>query len=586
MKKFNFLVLCLLIIVSQSFGQNLTDKKALLDYAASKSIEEQRQKVEAITYAQQNNLPVIIEADGVLMELMYIDKYGQPQYYITDNAVSSATISTNKVNSGGGFGYSLDGSGMTVHEWDGGAVRVTHQEYNGRAVMGDGTTSNHYHSAHVAGTLIASGVVSSAKGMAPAASLRAFDWNSDESEMATEAASNALVSNHSYGYGRGWVWTGSAWQWYGNTSISTQEDYLFGFYDSQAQDWDQIARNAPYYLIVKSAGNDRGDGPTNGSYPQDGPYDCISHSGLSKNVMTVGAVEDIPGGYSQPSDVVMSSFSSWGPADDGRIKPDISTNGVSLYSADVSNDSDYQSLSGTSMASPSAAGSLILLQEHYENLNGSGNYMRASTLKAVTIHTADEAGPDPGPDYMFGWGLMNTKRAADVISDDATLNTIEEITLNNGGSYQRTVTAAGGEELQVTVVWTDLAGTPVGNSLDPIDPMIVNELDVKITQASNTYYPWKLNRNNPSAAATRNSENNVDNVEMVTIDNPTGGGQYTITVDHDGTLSGGSQVFSLVVTGITSGTPLPPVADFNADNTFHLYKAIPININPVTRQNI
>ena len=197
------------------------------------------------------------------MELMYIDDQGQPQYYITNNSNASATISTNKVNSAGGYGYSLDGNGMTVHEWDGGAVLTTHQEYSGRVVMGDGVTTTHYHSTHVAGTMIASGVQSNAKGMAPSADLRAFDWNSDESEMASEAASGALVSNHSYGYGRGWVWTGTAWSWYGNTSISTQEDYLFGFYDSQSQDWDQIAANAPYYLICKSAGNDRGDGPTN-----------------------------------------------------------------------------------------------------------------------------------------------------------------------------------------------------------------------------------------------------------------------------------------------------------------------------------
>jgi PKD repeat protein len=502
------------------------------------------------------------------MELMYIDAYGNPQYYMTNNANSSATVSTNKVNSGGGYGYTLDGSGMTVHEWDGGAVLGTHQEYSGRVVMGDGVTTTHYHSTHVAGTLIASGVVGSAKGMAPAASLRAFDWNYDESEMASEAANNnALVSNHSYGYSRGWTWTGTTWQWYGNTAISTQEDYLFGFYETQAQDWDQIAHDAPYYLICKSAGNDRGDGPANPPYPLDGPYDCISHAGVAKNILTVGAVEDIPGGYSSPSSVVMSSFSSWGPADDGRIKPDVVTNGVSLYSTDDDNNSDYTSLSGTSMASPSAAGSAILLQEHYEDLNGTGNHMRASTLKALIIHTADEAGANAGPDYQFGWGLMNTLAAADVITADPSLNTMEEITLNNGGTYQRTVTADGTQPLQVTIVWTDLPGSPVGAQLDPLTPMIVNELDLRITQGGSTFYPWKLDRNNPSAAATRNGENNVDNVEMVTIDNPVAGTDYTIVVDHDGTLSGGSQVFSIIVTGIGSAAPMPPVADFAADNT-------------------
>jgi hypothetical protein len=62
-------------------------------------------------------------------------------------------------------------------------------------------------------------------------------------------------------------------------------------------------------------------------------YDCISQQGCAKNILTVGAVNDIVGGYSSPGDVVMSSFSSWGPTDDGRIKPDICANGVGLYSS-------------------------------------------------------------------------------------------------------------------------------------------------------------------------------------------------------------------------------------------------------------
>ncbi len=567
MRKLTLLLCCIAFAATQLVGQSVTNKNALNEFSQQKAAEFQLKKAEALSYAEQNKLPFLIDNDELLMELMYIDDHGQPQYYITNNSNASASVSTNKVNTGGGYGYSLDGNGMTVHEWDGGAVLSTHQEYSGRVVMGDGVTTTHYHSTHVAGTMIASGVVANAKGMAPSASLRAFDWNSDESEMASEAANGALISNHSYGYGRGWVYNGSSWSWYGNTSISTQEDYLFGFYDSQAQDWDLIAANAPYYLIFKSAGNDRGDGPSNPPYPLDGPYDCVSHAGIAKNVMTVAAVEDVSGGYSTPSSVVMSSFSAWGPADDGRIKPDISANGVSLYSTDNDNNTDYTSLSGTSMATPSAAGSAILLQEHYEDLNGTGNFMLASTLKAVILHSADEAGSNAGPDYSFGWGLMNTLAAADVIADDASLNTIEEITLNAGGNYQRTVTADGTQPLQITIVWTDVPGTPVGASLDPSDPMIINELDLRITQASNTYYPWKLDRNNPSSAATRSGENNVDNVEMVTIDNPVAGTDYTIVVDHDGTLSGGSQVFSLVVTGIGTATPMPPVADFSADNT-------------------
>jgi PKD repeat protein len=380
--------------------------------------------------------------------------------------------------------------------------------------------------------------------------------------MATAAAAGALVSNHSYGYANGWGWTGSAWAWYGTTSISTVEDYSFGFYDTQAKDWDQIASDAPGYLIVKSAGNDRGDGPSNGTYPQDGPYDCIGNAGVAKNILTVAAVEDISGGYTQASDVVMSSFSSWGPCDDGRIKPDISTNGVGLYSTDDDDDTDYQSLSGTSMAAPSATGSLILLQQHYQNLNGSGNLMSAATLKALVLHTADEAGPDPGPDYMFGWGLMNTLAAANKITEDQSINVIDELTLGNGNSYTRTIKASGNEALVVTMVWTDQPGTPVTASLDPIDPMIVNELDVRLTEGTNTYYPWQLDRNSPSAAATRDGENDIDNVEMVVIDNPATNTEYTIVIDHDGTLTSGSQAFSIIISGIIEDATAPPIANF------------------------
>lgn len=560
-------VLGVLILSNGSFAQNATQKSSLLDFANEKAQLFKVKKAEALKYAEENDIPVFIDNKDVFMELMSIDADGNPQYYMTENEVAAKTISTNKVHTGGGNGLNLNGSGMTVHEWDGGAVRATHQELTGRVTQGDGASTTHYHAQHVAGTLIGSGVVSSAKGMAPEAQLRAFDWNSDESEMATEAANGALVSNHSYGYGRGWSWNGSSWTWYGNTSISSQEDYLFGFYDTQARDWDIIAHNAPNYLIVKSAGNDRGDGPSNGAYPQDGPYDCISHSGVSKNILTVGAVEDISNGYSQASDVVMSSFSSWGPCDDSRIKPDIVANGVGLYSADVDNDSDYQSLSGTSMSSPSTTGSLLLLQEHYNDLKGGSNFMKAATLKALVIHTADEAGANIGPDYQYGWGLMNTLKAAQTISEDQSLNVLDELNLANGANYQRTVIAKGTEPIKVTIVWTDVAGTPTSNSLDPSTSMLVNDLDLRLNEGANDYYPWSLTASSPSAAATNNGENNRDNVEVVYIANPTADASYTITVDHDGTISGGSQDFSIIISGIKTVSTLPPVAAFNQSAT-------------------
>ncbi|HZK08759.1 MAG TPA: S8 family serine peptidase [Bacteroidales bacterium] len=557
----------IIIIPGLLFSQTPANRAALQTFSAEKEAIFTNEKNKATEYALRNNIPLTIETGTTFMELMQVGAEGQLYYYTTHNATSAKTTSTNKVHPGAGYGFALDGAGMTVHEWDAGAVRANHQEYSGRVTQVDNPYNTHYHSTHVAGTMIASGVQSAAKGMAPAAHLNAYDWDNDKSEMAAAGANGALVSNHSYGYLNGWSSNGGSWTWYGDPSISTLEDYSFGFYDEQAHDWDYIARNAPYYLIVKSAGNDRGEGPNGGAYPKDGPYDCIGNAGVAKNILTVGAVNDIPNGYSQPGDVVMSSFSSWGPADDGRVKPDIVANGVGLYSSDDASNSAYETLSGTSMSGPSAAGSLILLQQHYQATHGTGNLMKAATLKALVINTADEAGPNSGPDYMFGWGLLNTYKAAQKITESNSLAVIKEYNLNNGATFTRSVQASGDGPLMVTIVWTDVPGTPVAPQLDPLDPMIVNDLDLRVTRNSSTWYPWKLNPTNPSAAATRSGKNYVDNVEHLVIDNPIAGQYYTILVNHAGTLSGGSQAYSMIVSGITQQPTAPPVVDFHTANT-------------------
>ena len=584
MKKHFTLFLLVTFFMQPLFSQVTTNVDALKYIYQVKTQQWLQQRDAVEQYSKTHNVPIRIDSGGVTMEMQYIDKKGMPQYYMTENLNAAKTISTDKVQPGGGGGLSLDGSGMTVYEWDAGAVLSTHQEFGSRVTMGDTVTVSHYHSTHVGGTMIASGVDANAKGMAPAANLKSFDWNSDDGEMAWEAAKGALVSNHSYGYSRGWAYLSSygAWFWFGDKDIDSKEDYLFGFYDNGPRDLDEIAYYAPYYLIVKSAGNDRNDDHTGGHYvydsgaggwvwstasrDPDGDYDCMGTKAVAKNIMAVGSVEDITGGYSQPSDVISASYSAWGPADDGRVKPDIVANGQSLYSTNNSGNSSYLTISGTSMAAPTVTASMLLLQQHYHNLFGI--YMRASTLKALVVHTADEAGNNNGPDYMFGWGLMNTKSAADKITEDQTTDVISEHVLDDGSTYSREITTTGTDPIKVTIVWTDPPGAMPDPAVDPADVILVNDLDLRVVNnsTSTTYYPWKLDRNNPSNAATNTSENNVDNVEMVYIDSPSSGTTYTITVDHDGNLSGGRQVFSMIISGNISNSEAP-VADFFATNT-------------------
>lgn len=536
----------------------VTNTMKLQEMSNEFSQREAVEQEEATEFADKYKVPIREEfLDGSIIEIQKIEN-GIPLYYITHNANAAISTRTQHLWT---TPFSVTGDGYTaLGEWDGGAVRGTHQELNGRVTQVDGAPFISDHATHVAGTLIASGVVSNAKGMAHKATLKAYDWNSDNSEMSTAAANGLEVSNHSYGYITGWHGTSD---WFGDTNIAQDEAYSFGFYDSGAQDWDTIAHDAPNYLIVKSAGNDRNDiAPPpgtahshnfSGTYYDthnsdgfdNGGYDTISNHGVAKNILTIAAVDDVLN-YTSSSSVNMSTFSGWGPADDGRIKPDISGNGVGLYSSLGGSDTDYASYNGTSMSSPNVTGTLALIQQHYQNTH-SANPMRSATLKALVLHTADEAGDDIGPDYRFGWGLLNAKKAAEKISEDVNGNVMDELSLANGGTYTRDIVLSGSDldSLKVTIVWTDPAGTPVSPALDPIDKMLVNNLDLKIVKDGTTYYPWKLDRDNPAAAATQNSQNSVDNVEQVFLETPTEG-IYTITVDHTGTL-GADQAFSIVL---------------------------------------
>ena len=537
---------------------------------------------EAVERAEADELPLRTETDdGRIAELFAYD-HDRPLYNITCNRVSADTISTDEVRPGGSTSFALTGTNMTVAIWDGGGVRTSHQEFAvARVSVGDGAGPAG-HATSVAGTMVAAGVQSNAQGMAYAGNVLSFDWNYNISEMSATVASqeNIRVSNHSYSIVCGWDNVNLFWlvpRWWGDTRLSEDEDYIFGHYTDLSRDMDEFCYSAPYHLPCFSVGNERGDFNNSIIYPMHGVrtwpggnwnnsntirpddggtngFDCISPRGVPKNILTVGAVEDLPGGYTNGATVTLDWYSGTGPADDGRVKPDVVANGQALYTPNAAtNDAGYNSVSGTSFSSPSVAGSLLLLQELHERIYGTNAPLLASTVKALVIHTADDVG-NVGPDYRFGWGLMNTPNAAWVITNNASWDSlphIKEVSLADGDYIEFDALASTNDALKVTIAWTDPPGAEQPWSLDSTNLVLVNDLDLRVISPDGTLtnFPWVLDPQNPATVAT-NADNLCDNVEQVLINDPTNG-WYTIRVSHKGTISNDVQDVSIIVTGNT-----------------------------------
>ena len=432
------------------FAQNDETRSVLVnehqqEFAASLHHDWQSAQIKLQSIINQQKLTKWSKDKAGNIALIYgFSASGLLDYITTAYSTPAAvTVGTNKLWEFGSTGLNLSGNNSILKNklamWDGGLALPTHIEFSGRITAGDSGVEVSSHSTSVAGIMIDKAINADARGMAYGlGGILSYDFYNDVAEMAS-ASSNLLFSNHSYVHICGWNYRNTSnpdapprWEFWGGPNDA--EDYNFGYYNSTCRNVDSIAFNAPFYTIVKAAGNNRtSNGPAIGdsywrrdssgnwiqiahrdaSISSNDGYDIISIMGNAKNMITVGAVSLIPNGYSSPSDVKLESYSSWGPSDDGRIKPDIVAPGENILTASSESDSSYNIFGATSAATPVVTGSLLLLQQLQYNL--SKQFLRSATIKALVVHTANEAGVSPGPDYMFGWGLLNVAKASDVI---------------------------------------------------------------------------------------------------------------------------------------------------------------------------
>jgi len=469
-------------------------------------------------------------ANGTKVSLQDVGTDGSPIYYETYSDNASRTSRAYTLHTNGLLNLDLNGAGMQVGVWDAGVALTTHQEYDSRAIVGDEDSDVDGHASMVTGSLISSGIRKEAQGVAYAAKVTTSDWNRDKIEVAEAAANGLLLSNHSYGI-----------------KSDRVPDWYFGAYIKVTQDWDRIMFNAPYYLMVNAAGNaqKRQDNQDPIAGTTANGFDLMLGFTLAKNSLTIAAAHTKIDRNGNLKEALVSPYSSFGPVDDGRIKPDIAGDGSSIFSTSAQTNKSYSTSSGTSMATPSVTGALLLLQQYHEQLYGT--YMKAATLKGLALHSADDV-DNSGPDYKMGWGIMNSKNAAELLRNKDFSSYMEEISLGDSQVFTLELQASGNENLIASISWTDPASEEINRgTLNDVTPALINDLDIRVTQNGTVVYPWKLTAAQPDAPATQ-GDNKVDPFERVEI--PDAKGSYTITVTHKGRLSNGLQHFSLLISGV------------------------------------
>ena len=412
--------------------------------------------------------------------------------------------------------YNLTGTGVVLGQWESRHPDATHVDLAGRVVNIDDGRPVDDHATQVAGVMIGDGNLLPSRqyrGVATAAMIVSFkDWDN-----VTELRSQYREAISKYGID------------IANNSWGKVEWNAYKEYDAAL---DGIVRGelGKPISMVWAVGNE-------------GKWSTVFSTAAAKNVVTVGATNS--------DDNSLWASSDKGPTADGRLKPDVVAPGCETGGAIWSTlpGNRYGGACGTSMAAPSVSGTMALILEKWRATYGRDPL--PSTIKGLLLHTAKDLGT-PGPDYAFGYGLIDAGAAVDLVGGDTSGGTaIDNMTCEQGRRDAFILNVASdAKALKVTLVWGDYPGDPLAGRA------LVNDLDLVVTGPDGTRYcPWTLDPSSPEKGAERTRADHTNNVEQVLVESPAKG-QWEAIVSGT-TVPQPHQSYSLVFSSTGSAEPAP-----------------------------
>lgn len=504
--------------------------------------------------SDRRSLELLLESDGV----DFVDVGLPPR--IVHNSDAAAVTNVKDVRQKQRY-KKVSGKGVRVGVWDSGPIDA-HTDLQSRITVIEKDEPLSSHATHVSGTIGGAGILNpKAKGMAPQSLFYSYDLYGDIIAETSRARQKygVEIGNHSWGYVQGWyAETAENWSYLGDLDFGTYHGET-GSYDAFVADTD--------FPFIKSAGNTRDlcflgphshdldeESSHNDLHAPNPDFGALTILSVAKNIIVVGATS---------KDKVLTAFSSTGPTKDGRVKPDVVAPGLGLFSTVLNN--RYAYYNGTSMSAPVVTGVSVLLMHYYRKLGG--ERLGALLLKALLIHTAEDLG-NPGPDYRYGFGMVDAEFAARVLkaaarkgylAGAAFVETAEEANVQKDNLAAKVIRArldnkdrltfeldvpAGARELRATLVWHDPWGKRLVNDLD----LLVKSPQGKVVK------PFTLNPGRPTAPAVR-KRNKRDNQEYILVENPQPG---SWKVEAKGKkVPWGPQEFALVISAGSGNRPWP-----------------------------